>query len=120
MQQPLWKNHQVALHELLQVHFVGERRHEPGNDSALHDEEELRGAGVGVEGHDAARGEVEAGDGEAEAVQPRVLGVEGRGHGGADDIGRVAPLAEAREDEVGGGNVGGALAGVAGGARGES
>lgn len=116
MEQPLREHHQVPLEELLQVHLVRERRDEAGDDGSLHDEEELGGAGVGVEWDDAAGGEVEAGDGEAEAVEARVLGVEGRGDGGTDDVGGVSGGAEAGEDEVVGGDVGFGLAGVAGGA----
>ncbi|GFP95466.1 auxin-binding protein abp19a [Phtheirospermum japonicum] len=68
MEKPLWEHHNVALVQRLQVHNIVERGYEPSADRSLNDDEDLRAAGVCVEGDDAFGRQVEAGYGDSEAV----------------------------------------------------
>lgn len=89
MEEPLREHHNVALVQRFEVNGVGEGRDEAGADGPLDHHDDLRPAGVGVDGDDAAGGQVQPGDGYPQAVDAGELAVEGRRHGGADDVGGV-------------------------------
>jgi hypothetical protein len=95
----LGEHEHVARVQRRRKQLVG-RAHEPHVQLALQHRQDLGGARVGVRHVDAALGEVEAGQGDAEGVEAREL----RGEDGRDGVGggvvSIPGLVEAVEHEV--------------------
>lgn len=112
MQQPLWVYHNIPFIKLLDIDRVGRGGYKARENGALHHEKQLGSSRVSVHGNNAACGQIEAGYGEAEAVEARELSIKSRGNSGTDDVCGVSGLSEARKHEVFGGDVARVLARV--------